>query len=715
MMINAVCSDAWSGRIQSHHQERLAIVYVRQSTLHQVLENQESTRLQYALVDRASALGWSSERVLVIDEDLGKSGAESQNRSGFQRLVTEVSLNHVGLVLGIEMSRLARSCKDWHQLLEVCALFNTLIADQDGVYDPSHYNDRLLLGLKGTMSEAELHLIKQRMSQGKLNKAKRGELHFDLPTGYVRQPSGEVTFDPDEQVQSVIHLLFRKFDEVGTLHGVLRYLVNNNIQLGIRLRGGLKKGELEWRRPTRSTLQGLFKNPIYAGVYAYGRRRISSHHPETGRVRLGQISLSPDEWHVFIPNQFPAYLSWERYERNILRMQENQACADRLGHPRRGAALLTGLLVCGQCGNRLGIRYAGDNYHSYICQRLTISYGAPACQSIPGKAIDQYISASVLSAIEPATLELSLRAISHLETERTELDNLWQQRLERADFEAKRAERHYQCVEPENRLVARRLARSWEEKLVEQKRLKEEYKRFSSQKSHRLSEDEMTLIRQLSQDLPALWHSDTTTNAQRKEIVRQVISRIVVQAEGLTEKVNVEIEWMGGHMTRSVCFRPIGKLCHLSYYPQLCDRIKALASEGYKAAAIAEQINQEGFQPAKRQKCFSTQSIQSLMRRIGVSTPRRATAKKPSLPADQWWLSDLANALDMPAVTLYGWIKKGWVQGRQETFANKRWMVYASPAEIVRLKQLQQQIKQGCWPPSAQVGCASTSNTTRKL
>lgn len=377
-MANSSSGNDWSGRIQGHHQDRLAIVYVRQSTLQQVLENQESTRLQYALVDRATALGWPRERVLVIDEDLGKSGADSKNRSGFQRLVAEVSMNHVGLVLGIEMSRLARSCKDWHQLLEVCALFNTLIADQDGIYDPSHYNDRLLLGLKGTMSEAELHLIKQRMSQGKLNKAKRGELHFDLPTGYIRQPSGEVTLDPDEQVQSVIHLLFRKFEEVGTLHGVLRYLVHHNIQLGIRLRSGLSKGDLEWRRPTRSTLQGLFKNPIYAGAYAYGRRRVSSRQSSTGHIRLGQVSLIPDEWQVFLPNKFPTYITWEQYEQNLSKIQENKTHAESLGHARAGTALLSGLLVCKQCGSRLTVRYIGEkDYHTYTCARRASSYGAP--------------------------------------------------------------------------------------------------------------------------------------------------------------------------------------------------------------------------------------------------------------------------------------------------------------------------------------------------
>lgn len=691
-MPNVSQGSDWSGRIQAHHQDRLAIVYVRQSTLQQVLENQESTQLQYNLVDRAVSLGWPNERILVIDEDLGKSGAEANNRIGFQRLVTEVSLNHVGLVLGIEMSRLARSCKDWHQLLEVCALFNTLIADQDGIYDPSYYNDRLLLGLKGTMSEAELHLLKQRMNQGKLNKAKRGELRLMLPTGYIRQPSGEVTFDPDEQVQSVVHLLFRKFDEIGTINGVLQYLVRHNIQLGIRLKGGLNKGKLDWRPPTRSTLHGFFRNPIYAGAYAYGRRRPSSFQSANEGRCCGPLSLLPEDWQVFLPDKFPAYITWEHYENNLSRIKENQSRAETLGSPRQGAALLSGLLTCGQCGNRLNVRYAGQNdYHAYSCTRQYSSYGGSACQSIPGEALNQYISNCVLDAVEPAALELSIKAVSQIESEQAALDKVWQQRLERAAFEADRAARHYQCVEPENRLVARQLARTWEEKLIEKQKLQEEYQRFSRQQSQQLTEEERTLIQRLSDDIPELWNAPSTTQKQRKEIIRQLISKIVVQAEGRTEKVNIEIEWSGGYMTHSVLLRPVGKLSDLSYYPQLCERIKVLSLKGYKAAKVAEYINQEGFYPPKRKAKFSTRSIQSLIRHLGISKSSRATPAKPSLPSDQWWLSELAQVLNMPSVTLYDWLRKGWVDGRQEQ-GTKRWIIDATAEDISRLKELRQKL-----------------------
>ena len=304
-------SDPWHGyseKLTLRHLERLAVVYVRQSTMQQVLDHQESTRLQYGLVQRAMALGWSEARVLVIDEDLGQSGATAEGRQGFQRLVAEVGLDHVGLVLCVEMSRLARSSKDWHQLLETCALFGTLIADLDGIYDPSQYNDRLLLGLKGTMSEAELHLIKQRMEQGKLQKARRGELCFGLPIGYVRDASGAIAFDPDAQVPHVVRLIFRKFDELGTLHALVRYLAQQGIELGVRLREGPAKGTLEWRCPKRTTLQALLRNPIYAGAYAYGRRQVDGRRKQPGHPSSGRVDRTPHDYHVLLKLTFRTLL-----------------------------------------------------------------------------------------------------------------------------------------------------------------------------------------------------------------------------------------------------------------------------------------------------------------------------------------------------------------------------------------------------------------------
>ena len=567
-----------SDKLQPHHLERLAVVSVRQSTLQQVSAHQASTRVQYGLVDRAQVLGWSRERILTIDDDLGKSGSSAEGRVGFQRLVAEVGLNHVGLILGVEMSRLARSSKDWHQLLEVCALFSTLIADLDGIYDPSQYNDRLLLGLKGSMSEAELHVIKQRMVQGKRNKAQRGELGFIVPIGYVRRPSGEIRFDPDEQAQQVVKLIFRKFSELGTLNSVLRYLVTHEIQLGFRASSGPNKGDLEWRRPNRATLQGLLKNPAYAGAYAYGRRQVDPRKKKAGRPHTGLVTQSRKDWLVLIKDHHPAYISWEEYEQNLAQLKSNQARAGELGISRSGTALLSGLLVCNRCGSHMTSRYKEGVYYSYVCCNEMTNYGGELCQSLSGSCLDEYISMQVLRALEPAALEVSLAAAMNLERERCELDKLWCQRLERAAFEADRARRHYHLVEPENRLVARQLAQEWEAKLQAQKQLQEEYERFCYQHPKQLSPDEQQAIRQLAKDLPTLWHAETTTQVQRKEIIRQVIQTVRVNVVGESEQVQVIIEWAGGTSCHAQITRPVAKWTQLSNYPQLCQKLEAVFS-----------------------------------------------------------------------------------------------------------------------------------------
>lgn len=491
---------ATSEKIGASHLQRLAVVYVRQSTTQQVLEHGESTRLQYGLADRARTLGWPEERILIIDDDLGKSASSAEGRERFARLVAEVGLDHVGIILGIEMSRLARSSKDWHQLLEICALFGTLICDLDGVYDPASYNDRLLLGLKGTMSEAELHILKQRLHQGKVNKARRGELTFPVPIGYVRRPSGEVVFDPDEEVQQVVHLIFEKFEELTTLNAVLRYLVRNGVKLGVRIHEREGKGELEWRRPGRTTLQSMLKNPIYAGAYAYGRRRVDPRKKKPGRPGTGIVTrpTPSKEWHVLLKDRLPAYISWERYEENVKRLAENRARSDAMGAPRAGASLLQGLLICGRCGHRMSVRYGERGRHLYLCNRLKTNYGGTECQYVAGPPLDEFVGEKVLEALEPASLDLSLEAAKHVEEEREELDRLWQKRMERAAYEAERSGRHYRLLEPENRLVARQLAKDWEEKLAAQQRLEEDHHRFRSERPKLLTESEREAIRRLS-------------------------------------------------------------------------------------------------------------------------------------------------------------------------------------------------------------------------
>ena len=441
-------------KVQSRHCDRLAIVYVRQSTLQQVERHQESTRLQYGLVERALQFGWSRERVVVIDDDLGRSGAAAAMNPGFQRLVAEVGLGRVGLVLGVEMSRLARSCRDWHQLLEICAVFDTLLADTDGVYDPGFYNDRLLLGLKGTMSEAELHLLKGRMLAGRRAKAERGELLFNLPRGYVRTPAGAIASDPDEQVQATIRLVFDVFERRRTINGVLRYLVDHQVHLPHRVRSGAARGELEWHRPNRYTLSEMLRNPIYAGAYTYGRRAIDPRRQVPGRPGTGRVATGAPA--VLIKDRVPAYISWDSFERNQAQVAANRSQHE--GIARGGPALLAGLLVCGRCGQRMVTQYPNrGRFLRYSCSRLAVNYGAAACQSLSGRALDALVAGLMLEALQPAALEVTLQLLEDLELERAALHRQWQQRLERARYEVERARRQYDAVEPENRLVARTL------------------------------------------------------------------------------------------------------------------------------------------------------------------------------------------------------------------------------------------------------------------
>jgi DNA invertase Pin-like site-specific DNA recombinase len=684
--------DMRTEKLHAWHRERLAVVYVRQSTPQQVLDHQESTRLQYGLVSRAQALGWAADRILVIDDDQGKSGTTAQGRAGFQRLVSEVSLDHVGMIFGIEMSRLARSNKDWHQLLELCALFHTLIADLDGIYDPVQYNDRLLLGLKGTMSEAELHILKQRMHQGRLSKAQRGELQFALPVGYVWSPTGEIQFDPDEQVQQVVRLIFRTFEDLGTLGGLVRYLAHHQIQLGVRVREGPGKGELVWRRPNRATLQTMLKHPLYAGSYVYGRRQEDPRRKQPERPRTGRVVMASDEWLVLLPNHCPAYLSPEQYERNQARLQANRARADAMGVARSGSALLAGLVVCARCGCRLTVHYddGGARLHTYECVERWTHYGEPRCQHLAGPCLDAFVSQQVLLALEPAALELSLTATERLEQERAELDRLWQQRRERAAYEVERAARQYHAVEPEHRLVARTLEHAWEEKLAAQQQLEEEYHRFVQHKPRLLSETEREAIRHLATDIPALWAAPTTTAADRKEIIRQVVERVVVDVQGSSERVKVRIEWLGGGHTEGIVIRPVGKLRELSTYPQICQLVQQLTEAGWAATAIAQALSDAGYCSAHATSCFGVQTIRKLQRQLAVRAPRPHVRPRDGLLPNEWWPAELVRLLNIPRASLYHWIRQGLVRARQLDEPLHRWVVWADEAEQERLREYHQ-------------------------
>ena len=685
------------GKITASHLDRKAVIYIRQSTLQQVHRHQESTRLQYNLVDRALILGWPRQCIEIIDEDLGCSGASAEGRPGFQRLVAEVGLDHVGLVLGLEMSRLSRSCRDWHQLLEVCAIFGTLIADLDGIYDPTQYNDRLLLGLKGTMSEAELHILKQRMLEGKRAKARRGELGMQLPMGYVRQLSGEVVKDPDEQAQTVIHRVFELFERKRTINGVLTELVAQQIQMPCRVANGITKGELEWRRPNRMTLSNLLHNPAYAGAYAYGRRPTDVRKKIPGRPSTGRTVALMDNWQVLIKDRLPAYISWTQYERNLDQLKANTV--QSMGAVRQGPSLLSGLIICGRCGLRMAPQYS-DNGKGlrYSCSRMSIDYGEPHCQALSGSSLDQTISALIFKALQPAALEISMAVAADLESERRRQQTHWQQRLERMQIETKRASRQYNAVEPENRLVARTLEQKWEEAMSAELQLKKEYQQFLSEQPKVLTEEEREAIQSLAQDIPVLWEAETTTAGDRQLIVRQLIERILVTVIDDTEKVQVEVYWIGGHKTKMMTCRPVARLDQMSHYPELMSRVKALQSQGNNASEIANTLNDEGWRPPKRRNTYNAPMVRSLLSRQGLSTGTRKQQHTAQIKreAHEWTMKELANRLKIPEPTLYSWLRKGQMKGRKVKVVSRFiWLIHADDKEQELLRQ--QRKSQRAW------------------
>jgi DNA invertase Pin-like site-specific DNA recombinase len=639
------------------------------------------------LVDRAFHLGWARETIVVVDDDLGRSGATIEGRLGFQRLVAEVGLGRVGLVLGVEMSRLARSCRDWHQLLEICALFDTLIADVDGVYDPAHFNDRLLLGLKGTMSEAELHILKARMLEGRRAKARRGELGKPVPMGYLCRPSGEVVFDPDEQAQATIRLVFELFQRFRTVGKVLFYMIDHDIRMPVRTRCGPGKGELEWRRANRPSLYNLFGNPIYAGIYAYGVRTTDRRRQTPGKRSSGRRPPHAGQAEVFLPDRVPAYITREQFECNQAQIRANRP--DQLGPVRAGTALLSGLLVCGQCGLRMIAQYNNNGHAArYACTSEAISYGGPFCQSLKAAPVDTKVTSLILDALQPAALAASLAVAADMQAERTALEQQWRQRLERAQYQVDQARRRYASTEPENRLVARTLERDWEEALAEQVKLAADHERFRRQRPQSPTQAELAAVRQLADDLPALWRAPTTTNDERQTIVRLLLERVLVSVVDGSEQVRLECHWHGGNRTAHMVVRPVARLKTLSSYTALVTRAAELHRMGNRYAAIATILNQEDWRPPKRRDTFNAQMVRLLLKTAGVirssfRRPREILERQP----DEWTIRELAEELGVPQPTLYYWVKIGRLPSRSVTAAgNSAKLITADKPTIAKLK-----------------------------
>jgi DNA invertase Pin-like site-specific DNA recombinase len=678
------------GKIRPQHLKRLALVYVRQSTQKQVLNNRESAERQYALKERAVLLGWPADRVVVVDEDQAKSGRSAQQRGGFAFLLQQIAGDRAGIILGLEMSRLTRSCKDWHHLLETCAIFDTLLADHDGVYDPGNANDRLLLGLKGTMSEAELHVLRGRLYENLLNKARRGEVFNHPPIGYVKSPRGDFDLDPDQQVQAAVRLIFEQFDRQGTVYGVLRYLVRHQLRVPVRPLKGEQRGQLRWHRPNRPTLQAILTHPIYAGFYRWGYRTTDPRRQRPEQPRSGRVTRPLSECLVLLPGRCPAYISEDRFRANQQRLRDNRSSQQTRGAARRGPSLLGGLLVCARCGCRLMVNYTdGGRNLRYGCVRASTSYGEPECQSLSGWRLDRFVGAQVLAALQPAALELHLAAAADIEGQRQALHQQWQQRLERARYQAELAARQYENVDPANRLVAGELERRWEAALQELQNLQGEYRRFGDLQPARLSAAEREQIRALAGDVPRLWEADTTTAQDRKEVVRLLIERIEVDVQGQTEQVDVAIHWAGGFVSRHQLARTVNRYEQLAGYRRLQTRIEELRRQGKSMREVADCLNEEGFRPPKRAERFTGGMVGGFLTRFCQKGTSQGGEKfRRQLRQGEWLLGDLARHLGMPPSTLHRWRRAGWLLARKLGVPGGQWAIMASGTEGRRLAQL---------------------------
>ncbi len=672
-----------SSKIDTQHLARLAVIYVRQSSPRQVRENIESTQLQYDLARLAQQYGWPNVRIEIIDDDLGVSGKSLEGRDGFQRLLAEISLQHVGIVMGIEMSRLARNCRDWHQLLELCAVFGTLLGDADGIYDPREHNDRLLLGLKGTMSEAELHVLRSRLDAGKKNKAKRGDHFGEAPLGYVRTDDG-VELEPDSQAQGVVRLLFEKFTELGSAHAVLKYFHKEEILVGRRVTNGPRPSEVSWHRANRSTILHLLRHPIYAGAYVYGRSKSVTTSGPNGTRKTVQRRVGQDEWEVLIRDRVPAYITWEQWERNQEKLRENST---RFGcGVSRGASILAGRVGCGKCGASMSVHYR-DGIPTFDCRLANLQYGGNDCQSFNGRWLEPMIEELVLQAFEPASIQLSLEAGDDIEKDRASLEAHHKQSLERATYQTDIARRRYEEVDPGNRLVAAELEKRWEAALVTQRKSEEELNRFRQEKPTTLTQKEREEITTLANSFRSLWTSQSTASKDRQDLVRILVERIVVEVIDETERLSVIVQWAGGYTSQHETRRTVSTFDELEDSEALLKRTQQLYNSGCPRETIIDRLNAEGFRPARKQQ-FTETSINALflvLRRRGM------IGAQPEVAKPFWRSKDLSSELAIKPSTLTGWRRRGWVQAKK---LGRRWIYWADEADLPRLKKL------AAYPPS---------------
>jgi DNA invertase Pin-like site-specific DNA recombinase len=668
-------------KIQPHHRERLAYVYIRQSTPQQVVEHRESQDLQYQLAQRARDLGWPEAQIVVVDDDLGKSAISATDRPGFQSLVAAVGLGRVGLILVTDVSRLARNCSDWFQLLDLASIYASLISDASGIYDPRDYNDRLLLGLKGTFSKAQWYAMRAQLQAARLNKARRAELALRLPIGYHRGADGQVSFTPDRQVQSVIHLVFDQFERLASARAVLAYFNQHGLQLPRRIPDGPDRGQITWVKASYQAIYQILKNPAYAGAYVYGRHRYVRLPGEPQRPVSRPVPMG--EWIVLKQEAFPGYITWEQYVRNQARLRENAAGlpwseAAVRGAPRAGAALLSGLVFCARCGRPLRARYRDKP--AYICEAEHQQYDTPRCQRFAAGHIDQAVTGLFLQALQPLHLEAALAAVEQAEARQRQLAEQWQQRLERARYEAELAQRRYRRVDPDHRLVAAELERDWEAKLQHFQHLQQEWSQVQSQTLAPLSETDRQQLRQLAQDVPALWHAPTTTPQDRKRLLRCLIRDISLDSFSQPGFSRIAVRWHTGAITSLSVPRPKpGR--HTS--ATLIERIRSLART-QPDDQIALTLNQEGRLTFTGQP-WTRQRVSGVRRKQHIPTACPSVTATPG-PRGDGLISAAQAARELggnPSM-IADWFRRGWLVGHQPRPGTPLW-VRLTPQDRQRL------------------------------
>ena len=668
-----------SPKVQPDHLTRNAVLYIRQSTLHQLREHQESTTRQYQLRHRLEYLGWSPDKIVIIDDDLGVSGSNSDQREGFRRLLKLVTEQQAGIVLGLEMSRLARNSKDWHDLFEVCAIFDSLIADEDGVFDPNDPNDRLVLGLRGIINELELHTMKVRLERGRLSKAERGELFHEMPVGYVRDEAGLPQKDLDESARHAMENFFRLFQTLGSAHRLFHHLAEHQIKLPFRNGGG----PIDWRVPGKTTVYEVLKHPLYAGAYGYGIRK-NYRKPRKPGQNPGKKYLPPEAWKVFLKDRFAGYISWDEYQANQQRMRDNCSHKDRQGSPRSGAALLAGIVYCGSCGRRMSPNYSAHSKGSYYCNRHSTLSATIACKNtIVARVLDEFIAEKVLEALGPSAIELSLQAVEDESVRRAQLEMQYIHRVQRAQYEVDLARRRYEAVDPANRLVASTLEEQWEASLVELQTSEGELQAFRDQQSVELSETERGQIQSACCDLVTLWQ-EGATHSERKEIARFLIKRVEISVADNSQRVTVLIRWAGGFESCHEIARPVSRYQQLDGYREMLDRALELALTGKRSPEIAKILQSEGYVTARNRKPISADMVVKLLH----DDERCAKQlRDPDLVPSHWRSRDLAEVLGLPEKRLKDWVTRGWAHAIQRPFG-RTWIIWADAGELQRLRAL---------------------------